>query len=82
MATTFNWKPEDKFEISGQELDILHNSLHTLFNTNVPDPQKHVFLSEAFKVTSAVVQRGLKDGTIVEKEVKSEMEDTPVSEGV
>lgn len=62
----YQWKPTDKFIISGAELNVLHNTLHIVFNTNEPEPKKWVMLSKLYELTSGIVKRGVEDGIIQE----------------
>lgn len=71
MAKSFHWTPDEKFEITGAELEVIHNTLHTFFHTNVPDPQKHVYLNEAFKAAGSIVTRGIQEGKIKEENTET-----------
>lgn len=67
---SYRWNPEDQMTITGMELNIIQNALSTLFNSNMPDPQKHVLLHEAFRASTEVIKRSVEGGII--KEVPNE----------
>lgn len=62
----YEWKPTDQFNISGAELNVLHNTLHIVFNTTEPEPKKWVMLSKLYELTSGVIKRGVEGGIIQE----------------
>jgi len=67
---SYTWKVEDQFNISGKELEVLHNTLSSIFNTNLPQAQMYVMLHECFKISSALIQRSVEQGIIKEAENK------------
>lgn len=65
-GTNYNWKSNDELKIMGGELHILHNTLHSLFNEDVPQPQAWVLLHKCYEVTSALIKRGVEESIITE----------------
>lgn len=68
----YEWKPADQFTISGAELNVLHNTLHIVFNTAEPEPKKWVMLSKLYELTSGIIKRGVENNVIQEvKRIKA-----------
>lgn len=67
----YSWKPTDEFTLLGQELDYIHNTIHTVVFTDLPDGQKYLALNEILKITSKIIQDGYY-ANIVEETAKSE----------
>jgi len=63
----YQWMPEDSLTVKGQELALLHNTLHTVFTEDVPDSKAWVMLHALYKVTTEIIKRGVEDGVIKEK---------------
>lgn len=67
----YQWQPTDKFSLTGAELNVIHNTLHVVFNDpRVTEPTKWVMLNELYKLTSKLIQKGVEDGIIKEAEKK------------
>lgn len=65
----YQWQPDDKFELSGGELNVLHNTLHLVFNdSKKTQPQIWVMLSKLYELTSELIKKGVEDGIIQEVE--------------
>lgn len=81
-TANYQWKAEDVFQITGKELEIIHSAMHTLFETNLPDAKKHVFLSEIYKISSSIIKEAVEQGKIKEapKEEKSNIQSPPSQE--
>jgi len=62
----YEWKPTDTFTISGGELNLLHQTLHIVFNTGETEPKKWVMLSKLYELTTGVIKRGVENGLIQE----------------
>ena len=64
----YQWKPEDIFTLSGERLNILHNTLHMVFNGDVPTSKAWVALHEMYKLTSEIIKENVEQGKILPAE--------------
>lgn len=70
-GANYQWQPDNQFVISGAELNVIHNTLHLVFNdTRLRDPQVWVMLQKVYELSSAVIKRGVEEGIILLAEEK------------
>lgn len=63
----YQWKADDIFQLTGAELNVLHNTLNVVFNDNrLTDGKRWTLLNALYELTSNLVKRGVEDGLIVE----------------
>lgn len=78
-TANYQWKAENVFQITGKELEIIHSAMHTLFETNLPDAKKHVFLSEIYKISSNIIKEAVEQGKILEQPKEEKKGPQPAS---
>ncbi len=66
----YQWKEDEKFEISGRELEIYLNSTRAILST--PESQRVLLLAKINEMLENVIVQGLKDGKVTEMQVQQE----------
>lgn len=64
---SYGWKADDTFTITGSELDLINKVLD--IHLQKPETQQVLGLIECKKITSSLIEKGVKSGII--KEVES-----------
>lgn len=64
------WKEDEKFELSGREFEALVNIVRASLMT--PEAQTILMLSQANNVLEGVLQRGIKEGKVVQQQIPVE----------
>lgn len=72
----YQWKGDDKFEITGMELEYAHNILASIMSGRFKDPQMYLALNELLGLTSNVIQRNVESGLIKEVPIKEGEKET------
>lgn len=60
----YQWEPEKKFELTGQEYALLLNSIRAILST--PESQKVIMLEKAHDVLENKLKEGVEKGEIKE----------------
>lgn len=58
----YQWKPEDKFEVSGLELSLLVNATRDFLNSETS--RKVLMLREVYNVLEQKLKKGVEEGVI------------------
>lgn len=64
------WKEDEKFELSGREFEALVNIVRASLMTQ--EAQTILMLSQANSVLEGVLQRGIKEGKVVQQQIPAE----------
>lgn len=62
---SYSWKEDDKFEFNGKEFEFVHNTLSTIFNTNLPESQMYVMLHKLLEITSGILKKNIDSGVVI-----------------
>lgn len=65
----YSWQANDSFTLKGKELEILHNTLGSIFGSNIPQSQMYLMLNECFKISSDIIKRNVEAGKIKQMEL-------------
>lgn len=66
----YQWRPDDDFTISGEELSLFYNVFNALANQSgyqLPPSLSPAIIVSAFNKVSSLIERGVEDGVISEK---------------
>ncbi len=66
----YTWKPEDKFEISGQEFGLILNMVRSYLATE--EAGKYQLMMQTNDVIEKIMKTGVEGGVIVEAQEPSE----------
>ena len=66
----YSWQANDSFTLKGKELEILHNTLGSIFGSNIPQAQMYLMLNECFKISSDIIKRNVESGKIQQMETE------------
>lgn len=69
-SKVYNWEVDDKFVISGLELDALNKALFAVLNT--PEAQGIMKAFAAYQATQEIIKRYVEDGIIKERVPESQ----------
>lgn len=64
----YAWKVDDELPITGGQLNQLHNTLHMVFNEDIPDSKAWVMINALYKITSDIIKTGVEKNIIKEAE--------------
>jgi hypothetical protein len=64
----YSWRATDSFELKGKELEILHNTLGSIFGSNLPLAQMYLMLNKCFEISSDIIKRNVEIGRIKQSE--------------
>lgn len=64
----YTWKPEDKFEMSGEQFGILLNSIRGILST--PEAQRILMIHQANEAVEDIIAKAVENDIV--KEIKDE----------
>tara|TARA_Y100000004_G_scaffold194905_1_gene260662 strand:- start:74 stop:334 length:261 start_codon:yes stop_codon:yes gene_type:complete len=73
----YTWKPEDKFEITGQQFGLILNMVRSYLSSE--DAGKFMMMQQTNDVIEGIMKQGVESGVIVESpEEKPPVQPTPL----
>lgn len=77
----YEWKPDDKFVLSGAEFSIQYNALSALVNSStfqesLREAQKTFALYDSYRILQTAFEKGVEEGVIIEIPKKQEAVET------
>jgi hypothetical protein len=68
------WKEDEKFELSGREFEALLNIVRASLTTK--EAQNILLLARANDVLENILQKGIKEGKVVQQKIPADMHGT------